>query len=214
LFFQFVDGDSALEAAVRLLPYIVFYVVSCIASGALMSKFGYYMPWYLSAGIFVVVGSALMITIDNVSSTAHVYGYSILLGIGSGSYCQASFAVAQGKVKMEDIPSAVGFITNAQVSGIAIALSTAEAIFLNESATRIHALFPALSMEQVNSMITGVGSTSVTMLPEATKEVALQVIIFAISRTYILVLTAGCLTIVLSLFMKREKLFMTAAVAS
>lgn len=179
-----------------------------------MSKFGYYMPWYLGAGIFVVVGSALMITIDNVSSTAHVYGYAILLGIGSGSYCQASFAVAQGKVKMEDIPLAVGFITNAQVSGIAIALSTAEAIFLNESATRIHALFPALSMEQVNSMITGVGSTSVTMLPEATKEVVLQVIIFAISRTYILVLTAGCLTIVLSLFMKREKLFMTAAVAS
>jgi hypothetical protein len=60
LYFQFVRGDSALTAAVRLLPFICLMVVFGFANGGLMSKFGYYMPWYLAGGIFTTIGGALM----------------------------------------------------------------------------------------------------------------------------------------------------------
>ena len=44
LFFQFARNDSAIEAGVRLLPLICLFVFAVILNGALMSKYGYYMP--------------------------------------------------------------------------------------------------------------------------------------------------------------------------
>ena len=60
LYFQFVRGDSPLEAGVRLLPFIVLMVFFGLLNGALMSLFGYYMPWYLAGGILTTVGGSLM----------------------------------------------------------------------------------------------------------------------------------------------------------
>ncbi|KAL8979584.1 MAG: hypothetical protein Q9177_006103, partial [Variospora cf. flavescens] len=97
LFFQFVRNDSALDAGVRLLPFVVFLVVVCVANGAIMSITGYYFPWYIAGGVFTLVGGALMYTVDNESSTARVYGYSILVAVGAGAFVQASFSVAQAK---------------------------------------------------------------------------------------------------------------------
>ncbi|EON68659.1 hypothetical protein W97_07917 [Coniosporium apollinis CBS 100218] len=41
LLFQFAFGDTALEAAVRLLPYIAMTVLFSLLNGTLMTKFGY-----------------------------------------------------------------------------------------------------------------------------------------------------------------------------
>lgn len=62
LYFQFVRGDSALTAAVRLLPFIILMVAFGFLNGALMSKLGYYMPWYLGGGVLTTIGGALMST--------------------------------------------------------------------------------------------------------------------------------------------------------
>lgn len=47
VYFQFVREDPPLAAAVRLLPFIIPMVVFGFLNGSMMSKFGYYMPWYL-----------------------------------------------------------------------------------------------------------------------------------------------------------------------
>ena len=79
LLFQFVRRDSALEAGVRLMPYVAFLVFMCVANGVIMSSTGYYFPWYVGSGILTVIGAALMYTVDENSSTARIYGYSILV---------------------------------------------------------------------------------------------------------------------------------------
>jgi hypothetical protein len=70
LFFQFTRSDTALDAAVRLLPLIVVSVFACLVNGAIMSKYGYYIPWYLAAGIFTTVGATLMSIITEHTSTS------------------------------------------------------------------------------------------------------------------------------------------------
>jgi threonine/homoserine/homoserine lactone efflux protein len=45
LYFQFVRGDSPLTVAVQLLPFIAMMIFFGLLNGALMSKFGYYLPW-------------------------------------------------------------------------------------------------------------------------------------------------------------------------
>ena len=146
------------------------------------------------------------------TSVARVYGFTILIGFGVGLFVQASFSVAQAVVEPEVVPSAVGFITCAQISGVTIAL--ANAVFLNQSQTKIQELLPNVPKEQIQQAITGVGSQFFNELSGTVREEVLRAIVTAMSKTYILVITAGALVIVLSLFMKRERLFMAAGGAA
>ena len=213
LFFQFTRGDDALQAGVRLLPFIIVMVATILANGALMARFGYYMPWYLVGGLFTVAGSALMYTVGQGTSESSTYGYTALIGIGVGMFLQASFSVAQAVVEPENVPSAVGFITLAQFLGITMALAIANSIFLNESTKRIAQVLPNMPQSDIKAAIEGAASGFVNSLDPQTKIQVLGAIVKAIDKTYILVITAGSLVSVLSLFMKREKLFAAPSVA-
>ncbi|CZT07193.1 related to major facilitator (MFS1) transporter [Rhynchosporium agropyri] len=214
IYFQYTRGDSALDAGVRLLPFIFLMIFAVIGNGVFLSIYGYYMPWYTLGGIFVVIGGALMYTVDTKTATAAVYGYNILMGFGNGLYAQASFSVAQAIVEPELISSAVGFITCAQITGVTIALAIANSIFLNGSQEKISALLPMVPLKEIQAAIAGSGSEFVAKLsPELQKDV-LHAIVDSMSKTYILVVTAGAVVIVLSAFMKRERLFMVAGGAA
>ena len=60
VYFQFTRGDTALEAAVRLLPLIILLSATIMANGYLMGKLGYYQPWYLIGGALALVGNVLL----------------------------------------------------------------------------------------------------------------------------------------------------------
>lgn len=59
LYFQFTRGDAALKAAVRLLPLICTISATILVNGALMSKFGYYQPWYVGGNVLILIGGVL-----------------------------------------------------------------------------------------------------------------------------------------------------------
>lgn len=60
LIFQFSFGESALDAAVRLLPFVFMVVIFSLLNGFLLSKLGYFMPWYLFGSAIALIGSTLM----------------------------------------------------------------------------------------------------------------------------------------------------------
>lgn len=213
IYFQFARGDNALEAGVRLLPLVFFLVFFCIANGAILSAYGLYMPWYLFGGLLTVAGGAAMYTVDDTTSAGKIYGYSILIGTGAGAFVQASFSVAQAKTQPRLIPLAIGFITCAQVSGATIALTIANAVFLNESTRRIGEILPDATRGVIQATVSGASSDLINRQDPATKVRIIAAIVKSIEKVYILEITAGALTAVLSLGMKREKLFMAAGAA-
>ena len=93
LFFDFTKGDRALDAAVRLLPFISHLIFFSLVNGGVMGKEGHYMPWYIITNVLIIVGSALMYTVKENTSLAKVYGYSIILAIGASCTIQTSFIV-------------------------------------------------------------------------------------------------------------------------
>jgi len=110
-----------------------------------------------------------MYTVDVDTSVSRVYGYSIILGFGTGLFAQASFSVAQTTVEPEFIASAVGFTTCAQVSGVTIALAIANSVFLNKSEAAISVTLPDVPMADIQAAITGAGSALVASLSGAVK---------------------------------------------
>ncbi|KLJ06592.1 hypothetical protein EMPG_17906 [Blastomyces silverae] len=211
LFFQFTRGDTPLDAGVRLLPLVIVMIVFVFINGTLMSKLGYYMPWYLVGGLLTIVGSALMYLVERDTPLSRVYGYTVLIGAGVGMFLQASFSVTQAVVDQENVAPAIGFITLAQFVGITIALALANAILLNASQSQIQAILPDVAGADIQAAILGARSGLVQTLSPDLKLRVLDAIVSAIDKTYALVMAGGALVALSSLMMRREKLFVATA---
>lgn len=210
LFFQFTHGDSALEAAVRLLPFMLLAVFFTMLNGVAMPRFGYYMPWYVLSGVSMLIGGSLMYTVDANTSASSVYGYSVLLAMGGGSATQAAYSVAAAKVAPKDVPAAIGFINIAQIGGIAIALTISGQIFQSVAFRNVAAALAGLNFTEndIRGALAGTESTLFNMISPDIRAKVIEGIVQAIAKSYTLVIAAGALTLIASMFLKREKLFM------
>ncbi|PNP56718.1 hypothetical protein THARTR1_03414 [Trichoderma harzianum] len=216
LFFQFTRDDGAISAAVRLLPFICVTIFCIMFNGTLMPKFGYYQPWYIFGGIMITIGGALMFTVDSTTATSRVYGYSVILAIGTGVANQAAYSVTPVKVVMDPrfgpqmIPDAIGFINMAQIGAAVHALAISGTVFQNLAFQYLQSALVGYGYTdaQLHGAIAGTQSQLLAQATDSVKALALEAIVKAMSRVYILVIVAGGVLLLSSLGMKTEKLFM------
>lgn len=79
IFFQFVHGDSPIDAAVRLLPIILTFVCFGLGGGFVVSKTGYYYPFFFTGGIFTIVGGVLMCKQSHILNLQTLLGFSLTI---------------------------------------------------------------------------------------------------------------------------------------
>lgn len=208
LYFQFTRGDDALDAAVRLLPFIVLFIASVMFSGGLLPVFGRYAPWYFPAGALMLAGGACMHSVTPNTSVAAVYGYEILIAVGSGIIFQVAYAVVASKVEPHDVPNSIGFINVAQIGTIAISLSMAGSIFQNVGFNKLKEALVSYNLPDavVRSALAGVDSP---LLQSGNKDI-IALVVGAVSdtmaKTYAMNIAAGALALVAAMGMRWEKL--------
>ncbi|KAF7530665.1 hypothetical protein PCG10_000174 [Penicillium crustosum] len=211
LFFQFTQGDTAVHTSLRLLPFVLVLIFTIIANGHMMSKFGYYIPWYFFGAAFELIAAVLMYRVKADTSASAIYGYTALMALGVGAYNQAGYSVVQAKVPKAEIPWALGYMMVSQLGGIVLALGIAGAIFVNKTTKELLRLLPDANPADVKNSIAGTSSGFFKTLTKSQQTAALDIIVSAIDNVYVLLIVAGALGVLLSLFLKRERLFMEAA---
>lgn len=117
-------------------------------------------------------------------------------------FIQAGFSVAQAKVSTSRASDAASFIALAQNLGIVLALAISGAVFQNKALDELQKLLPHMTRSQLRGAISGTNSSLFRQIPADIRENVLHAVVDAMSRTYYLVVAAGALTIVGSLFMK------------
>lgn len=207
LYYQFARGITAVQTSVHLLPFIFFLAGFNLLNGQFMGKTGYYYPWYIVGAALELIGGVLVYTIDENTSDAKIYGYTIILGTGVGCFCQAGFAVAQMKVKPGEIPYSVGFMTVGQMMGIVLGTGMAGALFINYAQQALARTFPSASPQEIANAVAGVGSELINNAPPAVRAEAIHGITRAIQLAYVPIIAAGSICLICSLAMKREKVF-------
>jgi hypothetical protein len=210
LLFQFVRGDSGIQSAVRLLPFIIIDISTVMAQGILMPIVGYYMPFFIVSPIFSLIGAALMYTVTASTSAASIYCFTILIAVGAGTTSQAAYSIAPAKVRPEQVPAAIGFINVAQIGGIVIVLSISGAVFQNTAFGNLSKVLNGMGFSEQNIMSAVVGSQSglFEKLSEEVRQKAVEGIVKAIGNTYVLIIAGSALALVTSVFFRRERLFM------
>ena len=206
LYFLFVHGDSGTQAAVRLLPFICFYVATILVCGATMGRTGYHMLWYLFSGIFMTCGGATMYTVHADTPPTHIYGYAILLGIGM-STTQAGYVVGPLLVRSDRISEVIQFLNISQGQSQLIGLTIASAIFQSTTYSGLNTVLDGAgySNHEIQAAIAGAKSTVLETATPELRAYSINVIVHSISDTWVLVITAGALYTICSCFLTRKR---------
>lgn len=117
-------------------------------------------------------------------------------------FIQAGFSVAQANVSSARETDATSFMSLAQNLGIMLALAISGAVFQNKAIDKLQQILPHHSRSDLRGAISGNDSGVLQRLDDDSRAKALHVIVDSMSRTYYLVVTAGAMAVIGSLFMK------------
>lgn len=193
---------------------VIFF---CMFNGALMPKLEYYWLWYLTAGVFSLVGGAVFYSdVDGSTANSKILGLSVLLAVGGGIAQQAAYSISPALVdSLEKVPDAIGLINTGQIGGMLISLTITSTVFQNIGFKHLKAALGGLGFSdgQIHAALAGAKSGVFESTSSAVRERAIEAVVKAISDGYILVITGAALGIVCSLLMKKEKVFLQPAAA-
>ncbi|OTA59572.1 MFS general substrate transporter [Hypoxylon sp. EC38] len=122
LYFQAIQGDSAVTAGIKLLPLLMSVVISSIISGALITATGYYNP---------PLGAGLLTILDLHTPFGLWFGYQVLCGLGVGVGFQAGVVVVQNVVSKDLVPQATSCVQFSLNLGGALFIAVAQTVFQN-----------------------------------------------------------------------------------
>jgi len=103
LWFQAIDGLSAVASGTRLLAMMMPIVVASIITGQLVSRIGYYTPFLIFGVCLTAVGAGLLTSLEIHSSKARWIVGEIIYGLGQGFCSQAPNMAAQTVLPREDV---------------------------------------------------------------------------------------------------------------
>ncbi|KAI2486050.1 putative MFS transporter [Pyrenophora tritici-repentis] len=205
LYFQFVKGDTALVAGIRLLPLLLFIVVTSVINAFLMPRYGLIPLWYIGGSTLALIGSALMYTVDVTTPNAAIYGYNILVGTGAGCYIVAGFAIMQSLVPVYDIPNAVGAMNISQSLGRVIFLAMSGSLFHNVAVEKVGKVIRDIEPKEIRNLIAGSSSRAVRALDEGEQALVVTEIAEAMKSVWALFVAAAALSVVCSVPLLRSK---------
>ncbi|KAF2123214.1 major facilitator superfamily domain-containing protein [Lophiotrema nucula] len=131
IWFQAIKGASAIHSGIMMLPTILATVISMIATGVLISKVGYYAPFFWLATIVTPIGAGLFTTFTPSTSSAKWIGFQILYGVGLGFGAQQPLTVVQTVLARPDVAQGSALIMFTRFLGSAIFLPVAQTVFIN-----------------------------------------------------------------------------------
>ena len=211
LFFAFTRGDGPLQAAVRLLPFIIVFIMFVVIAGATLPMTGRWSLYYIVGAVFITAGSAAMFTVRADTSLAKVYAYEALIAVGAGLPFQTAYAVMTAKVAPKDQANAIGFINVSQIGTTALALAIASALFQNLGFSFLKDRLSEYHLDDafLRSALGGAASAQLASAPPELVKLTVDTVAYTIARIFGMVIAAGALLAVASVFMTRERLDLT-----
>lgn len=206
LYFQFVQGESAIRSAVDLLPFLFTSVFAMLISGRLIASFGLYKLWFMAGSSLALIMSICLYTTEIDTSHGQIYGYLILGGIGTGLYAMNGGPVMSAIVSKEDSADASTIFGCVDIISSAFSVGITNSIFVNRATHNIQIILPSIPRATVQEAIAGVGASLTDQLAPPVKAAVLQAILDAIKDAWIQMIATAALPFALSLFLRNKKL--------
>jgi MFS family permease len=135
LFQQTVQGASATNSGLLLLPLMFGMLVVSLVTGRIITRTGRYRIFPILGGIAMVAGMGLLTTIDAQTTKTQLAAYMVVLGVGMGFLMQTSMLIAQNSVAQKDLGAGSGAATFFRSIGGSIGIAMFGAVFVHRLAS-------------------------------------------------------------------------------
>ena len=174
LFQQIVQGASASNSGLLMIPLLIPIVVVSTIAGKIMSATGRYQIFPVLGGVFLTAGTALLATMGTDTSRLVTCLFMVLVGTGLGLTMQMGMTIAQNSVEMRDMGSAMSTVNLFRTLGASLAIAAFGSLFtraLAHPASYAHNV--AAATHQIY-LIVAVLCAAVFVLALAVKEIPLK----------------------------------------
>ena len=128
IWFQAVQGDSAVQSGVDMIPYMVASALFSLLAGVVVSVTGYFTPPAIIGCALGTAGCGLLTLLHVHTNSAHWIGYEILISAGFGMALQQGFNAIQTVLPTEEIPIGTAAVVACQSLGGAVFVSVGNSI--------------------------------------------------------------------------------------
>jgi EmrB/QacA subfamily drug resistance transporter len=131
LYLQIVKGVNPTVSGLRLLPLMAGLLITSVASGQLISRYGRYKPFPIAGTAIMTLGLFLLSRLAVSTSTAVTSLYMFVLGVGLGGVMQVLVIAVQNAVEYKDLGAATSGATFFRSMGGSFGVAVFGAIFAN-----------------------------------------------------------------------------------
>ncbi|KAH9995350.1 putative efflux pump [Xylariaceae sp. FL0662B] len=156
IWFQSVQGASAVESGLRNLPMLISVAALSTAAGVAVSAFGHYAPFMVLGTAAMAAGAGLLSTWTPDAPASIWVGYQILFGVGVGMSLQQPLVAAQTVLDIRDVPTGTSVLVFVQTIGGALFVSVAQSVFAKRLGEQLAANVPGLDPR----VVLGAGATN------------------------------------------------------
>jgi MFS family permease len=217
IYFQFVHGNGALTAAVRLLPYIAVNVSTNLVTGRFLPRIQYYMLVYLLSGLLTVIGSSLfMVYLKPSTQEGIIYGLMVIIGVGTGATFSLGFSIASIMAEPLEVGRSIILQNFCRLGGSTITLVIAGQVFQSRAMANLENVLSGkgFTTADIRGAVAGAQSTLFSQLDDPLKAEATNAITDAMQSTFVLAVVGGGVLLLAAISMRFEKLFKTKTPAA
>ncbi|NYT92882.1 MDR family MFS transporter [Salinispora sp. H7-4] len=180
LYQQTVQGASATESGLLLLPLMFGMLVVSLVVGRTITRTGRYRVFPIIGGVVMSVGMVLLTRLDAQTEVAESSLYLLVLGVGMGFLMQTTMLIAQNSVDHRDLGAASGAATFFRSIGGSFGISLFGAVFASRLASS-----PAGGMFGGGEAGAAMDLATLRELPETVRELVLGNLADAISHVFL-----------------------------
>ncbi|KAH8892800.1 MFS general substrate transporter [Thozetella sp. PMI_491] len=200
IFFQSAQGVSTVQSGVQFIALVASQVVALVITGAIVSVWGYYVPYMIAGVAIASVGAGLLTTIGLSTSTVVWAAYLVVIGIGMGMALQLPYTALQAVLDPADVATGNAIAVFSFHMAGAIGIVIGQNLFITELQAAVPEYTTVVSPDQV----IGAGATGLVSLAPtpAVLQALRQAYADSVRRIFLLGLAAVCLALPPSCFME------------
>jgi EmrB/QacA subfamily drug resistance transporter len=211
-YFQIGRGYSPTQAGLLTIPLMAGVLVSSTISGQLISRTGRIKPYILAGTIILVLGFAMLATVDHQTSLLLVALGMLLVGAGIGMSMQNLVLAVQNTVPLRDVGAASSSVAFFRSLGGTIGVSVLGAILARRVTTNINNSLAQAGVRPPS----GGGSTSnlnLNALPEAFQHIVRAAYGDATGHIFLISAVIGIVGVIAAIFLRPVRLRTTLDLA-
>lgn len=182
--FQGVKSISPVSTGVDFIPLLVPQLISLIVVGAIVKRFGYYVPYMIIGELICTVGQAMLTQIQPQTKTLYWAASFVVSGLGSGMAMQLPYTAIAVVLSDDDVPVGNAIAVLFYQLGGAIFISIGQTIVITTLLELLPQRLPSVSPE----MVVTLGAANLPSLVTSSEDLAILQDIWntAVARTMIL----------------------------